>query len=305
MQPNGHVGLIELMNNKHQPEIVRASAVKVLSNYNAQNFVQDYISLLNDDAALVRGASVDVLSSINTTDYTAYFLPLLEDPKRSIRIKTFYGLAGVNESEIPEVYKESYQKVKKEFWLHLKTNADFVGSRIKKGNYYLKQGNTVKAIESLESALAIDNINNEIRLNLATLYYNNKEYKKAEKAFKTVIKQEPTYGPAYYSLALMYAELNRIDDAIVQLKKTIKIMPENIRVYYNLGLLYDKKQDYKNGEKTLISGLKVASSNEDLLYALAYLYSKSNQKEKAKNIVQRLIDLYPNNQQYRNFLNQL
>ncbi|MCL7763682.1 tetratricopeptide repeat protein [Polaribacter sp. Z014] len=305
MQPNGHVGLIELMHDKHQPELVRASATKVLSNYNAQNFVQDYISLLNDDSALVRGASVDVLSSVNSTDYTAYFLPLLEDPKRSIRIKAFYGLGGVKEADIPEVYKESYAKVKKEFYLNLKTNADFVGSRMKRGDYYLKQGNMAKAIESFESALSIDNINNQIRISLATLYYNNKEYKKAEDAFKIVIEQEPKYGPVYYSLALMYAELNRVDEAIVQLKKASKIMPDNIRVYYNLGLLYDKKKDYKNGEKALVSGLKVEGTNEGLLYALAYLYSKSDQNEKAKNIVQTLIDLYPNNQQYRNFLNQL
>ena len=115
-QPNGHVGLIELMNDKHQPEIVRASATKVLSNYNAQNFVEEYITLLNDDSALVRGASVDVLSTINTKDYTSYFLPLLEDPKRSIRIKAFFGLGSLSESEIPTVYKESYQKVKKEFF---------------------------------------------------------------------------------------------------------------------------------------------------------------------------------------------
>ena len=305
MQPNGHVGLIELMHDKHQPEIVRASATKVLSNYNAQNFVQDYISLLNDDSALVRGASVDVLGQINSTDYTGYFLPLLEDAKRSIRVKAFYGLAGVAESEIPAVYKESYQKVKKEFWLHLKTNADFVGGRIKKGDYYLKAGQLEKGIKSYESALAIDNINNQIRINLATLYYNNKEYVKAEEAFKTVIKEEPKFGPVYYSLALMYAELNRVDDAIVQLKKATKIMPDNIRVYYNLGLLYDKKQDYKNGEKALIAGLKVDATNEGLLYALAYLYSKSNQKEKAKNIVLKLVELYPNNQQYKSFLNQL
>ena len=103
----------------------------------------------------------------------------------------------------------------------------------------------------------------------------------------------------------MYAELNRVDDAIVQLKKATKIMPDNIRVYYNLGLLYDKKQDYKNGEKALIAGLKVDATNEGLLYALAYLYSKSNQKEKAKNIVLKLVELYPNNQQYKSFLNQL
>ena len=62
---------------------------------------------------------------------------------------------------------------------------------------------------------------------------------------------------------------------------------------------------FKNAEKALVSGLKVDATNESLLYALAYMYSKSNQKEKAKNVVQRLINLYPNNQQYRGFLSQL
>ncbi|AUC20765.1 hypothetical protein BTO15_00945 [Polaribacter sejongensis] len=305
MQPNGHEGLIDLMHDTHQPEIVRASATKVLANYNAQNFVEDYISLLNDDSALVRGASVDVLGGINTTDYNAYFLPLLEDPKRSVRVKAFYGLGGLAETDVPEVYKESYQKVKKEFWLHIDTNSDFVGVRMKKGDYFLKQGNIEKAIENFESAQSIDVINNQIRINLATLYYNIKEYEKAEAAFKTVIEQEPEYGPIYYSLALMYAELNREDEAIEQLKIAMVKMPDNIRVYYNLGLLYDKKQDFKNSEKALVAGLKVDAQNEGLLYALAYLYSKSDQKSKAKNIVQRLVDLYPNNQQYRNFLNQL
>ncbi len=304
-EPNGHEGLIDLMHDKHQPEIVRASATKILSNYSTQNFIKEYIKLLDDDSALVRGASIDVLSTINTTDYISYFLPLLEDPKRSIRIKAFYGLGGLPESEVPEVYRENYDKVKKEFLLQLKTNADFVGTRIKRGNYYVKAGNLEKGIESYESALDLDNINNQVRINLANLYYNNKQFVKAEEAFKKVIEQESEFGPVYYSLALLYSELNRVDDAVIQLEKAIKIMPQNIRVYYNLGLLYDKNKDYKNAEKTIVSGLKIDTNNESLLYVLAYVYSKSNQKEKAKNIVNRLIELYPNNQQYRNFLNQL
>ena len=82
-------------------------------------------------------------------------------------------------------------------------------------------------------------------------------------------------------------------------------MPENLRVYYNLGLLYEKKGDFKNAEKVFITGLKLDTSNQELLYGLAFIYAKSNQKEKAKNILQRLIELYPSNQQYRNFINQL
>jgi len=304
-QPNAHTGLLELINDKTQVEIARASAVKALSNYNPENFIDDYINWLNDKSPLVRGATVDILSEINNTDYVNSFLPLLNDPKRSIRIKAFYGLASISESQVPEKYKEVYQKVKKEFFTHLNTNSDFVGGHIKRANYYLKKGDLQKGIEGYESALKIDNIDNQARLTLANLYYNTQNYPKAEEAFKMVIKQEPEYGPTYYSLALLSAELNKTDEAIELLNTAVKKMPDNIRVYYNLSLLYDKKQDLENAEKTLIEGLKIDGNNESLLYALAYHCSKYGKNDKAKNIVIRLIQLYPNNPQYSNFLQQL
>ena len=304
-EPNAHIGLAELMNDKTQPEMVRASAVRAISNYNTEDLIEQYLSLLNDESPLVRGTTLDVLSEINTTDYATYFLPLLEDSKRSVRVKAFYGLGGLTEFQIPEKYKSSYQKVKKEFFDYLNINSDFAGGRIKRAQYYIKKGDLQAGIEGYESALEIDNINNQIRLDLANLYYNNQNFLKAEKTFKTVIEQEPEYGPVYYSLGLLYAELNRIDEAIIQMQNAANHMPTNTRIYYNLGLLYGKKQDYKNAEKTLVNGLKIDANNESLLYALAHHYSNTNQGEKAINILTKLIELYPNNSQYLSFLRQL
>ena len=304
-EPNGHLNLIELMHDKDQPEIIRASATKVLSNYNIQNFIENYIKMLDDQSALVRGASLDVLSMINTKDYTNYFLPLLQDSKRSIRIKAFFGLASFSESEIPKKYQKDYQKVKKEFWIQMNANSDFVGTRARKGDYFFKKGQISKAIEQYESALALDEVNNQIRVNLATLYYKNQQYKEAENTYLEIIKQVPEYGAAYYALALLYSEMQRVDEAIIQLKKAVVYMPNNIRIYYNLGLLYHKKQDFKSAEKSFLSGLKIDNTNENLLYALAFVYVKHNKTEKAKNIILSLLDLYPNNQQYHNFLKQL
>lgn len=122
------------MNDIAQPEMARASAVRAISNYNSENLIEQYIALQNDESPLVRGTTIDVMSEDNNTEYATYFLPLLEDSKRSIRIIAFYGLAGLTELQIPEKYKDSYQKVKKEFFDHLKTNSDFVGGRIKKAN---------------------------------------------------------------------------------------------------------------------------------------------------------------------------
>ena len=287
----GDVGLTELINDKKQSDFVRASAVKALSHYNTEGLMDKFISFLNDESPLVRGTSLDVLGGINATDYNNYFLPLLNDSKRTVRIKAFYALAGLSELQIPEKYKNSYQKVKKEFETYLNTSSDFVGGQIKRANYYLKQGNLQKALEGYEKALKIDNINNNIRLGLANLYYQNQEFQKTEDTYKTVIAQEPKYGPVYYSLGLLYAELNRIEEAIVQMQKASLLMPENMRVYYNLSLLYDKNKEVTHAEKTLLDGLKKDSNNESLLYALVYHYYNSGDIEKTKEGLNRLVQL--------------
>lgn len=305
LQPNADVGLIELMNDTLQPAIARASAARALSNYNSQNHIEAFLKLLNDESPLVRGVTIDVLGEINTPDYLNYFLPLLEDGKRSVRIKAFFALAAMDETQIPEHLKAPYKKVEKEFFIHIKSNLDFTGTNIKLANYNLKKGNIQKAIEGYEKALKIDNLNNQVRLNLANLYYTNAEFDKAEIAFNTVIEQEPKFGPAYYSLALLFAELNQTEKALVNMQMAYELMPDNIRVYYNLSLLYNKLNSPIQAENILIKGLELESTNESLLYTLAYLYANNNKKEEAKNIVVKLIELYPENNQYKAFYQQL
>ena len=302
---NGFNDLLTLVNDTTYPEIARASAVKGMTNYYDANTINEMLRFLKDDSPLVKGATLDALGTINTADYVNYFLPLLKDEKRAVRVKAFFAIGSLDENKVPKDYKEVYKKVKIEFETSLSVTSDFVGGRVKKGDYYLKKGNLAETIKAYESALKIDNINNIVRTNLANLYYRNGDFKNAENAFKTIIEQEPAYGETYYSYGLLLAELNRTQDAIKQMLLAIKYMPENIRPYYNLSLLYDKINDFKNAEEIAVRGLKKAPQNESLLYNLAYLYSKNNQVAKAKNIANQLIELYPNNTNYRAFLNQI
>ncbi|MBD1260427.1 tetratricopeptide repeat protein [Maribacter polysiphoniae] len=303
--PNGKEALLELMHDTLQPEIARASAVNGLQYYINANDLNNLMTFLEDSSPMVRGATLDVLGNINTTDYATYLLPLLKDGKRSVRVKAFYALGDLKENQIPAQYKEVYAKVKKEFFTYLYATADFVGGLAKKANYYLKKGDLPKAIDNYEKALEIDPLNNMVRTSLANLYYRNGALDKAENAFKTVIEQEPDYGPTYYSLALLLAEQGRTDEAVTQLEEAITYMPENMRVYYNLGLLYDKANERVKAKNTLLKGLKVSPTNEDLLYTLAFFYSKYGETQKAKEFGNQLVQLYPNNTNYKAFLQQL
>ncbi len=303
--PHGFEKLYELSSDTIYPEIARASAVRSMSNYYDDVAVTKMLSFLNDESALVRGATIDALNDVNSSNYLNNFLPLLNDEKRTVRIKAFLAIAGLNKLQIPETYKAAYENVEKEFNTHLEVTADFSGGRAKKALFYLKQGDVNNAILWYEKALEVDDRNNMIRTNLANLYYQNKEQLKAEEAFKLIIEQEPDYAQTYYSYALLLAEQNRVQEAIVQMQLAVKYMPDNIRFYYNLSLLYDKLGDFKKAESTVIEGLKLVPQNDSLLYILSYLYQKEGQVKKAKNIAKQLMQLYPNNQQYLSYYNRL
>jgi tetratricopeptide (TPR) repeat protein len=304
-ESNALEGLIELANDTIYPEIARASAIKIMSNYINATSIDNMIRFLDDDSPLVRAASLDVLSEINPQDYLSYALPFLEDEKRSVRVKAFFALSSLDEMQIPEIYKAAYDKVKKEFSTHLEVTADFVGGRVKKADYALRKGDLKEAIKGYESALEIDNLNNMVRTNLANLYYQDGNFDKAEESFKTIISQEPEFGQTYYSYALLLAEVERYKEAVIQMKKAINYMPDNTRLYYNISLMYDKLNDLKSAEMYVQKGLKKEATNESLLYMLAYIYSKDNRTDKAILVVEQLINYYPNNNNYINFLRQL
>jgi predicted CXXCH cytochrome family protein len=303
--PHGFETLLELTKDTIYPEIARASAVSAMRNYIDETAINTLISFLNDESPLVRGATVDVLNEVNSANVSSYILPLLKDTKRSVRVKAFMAIAALDVSQIPEAYIGVYKKVEKEFNTHLESTSDFAGGRAKKALYYAKKGDTQNAIVWYEKAIAIDSLNNMMRMNLANLYYRNKQYNEAETAFQLIIKQEPEFAQTYYSYALLLAELNKTKAAITQMEQAIRYMPNNTRFYYNLSLLYDKNGDLNKAETTAAKGLSKAPNDESLLYVLAYIYQKQGNVNKAVNIAAQLVALYPNNQQYKNFYNQL
>ncbi|NJB81266.1 tetratricopeptide repeat protein [Wenyingzhuangia aestuarii] len=298
----GKDSLMALANDTVYPNIARASAVSNLNNYVSEININDVLKFLKDDSPLVKGAAADLMFELKagTENYKA-LLPLLKDKKRAVRTKAFFALSAVPASKIPEEYKPFYNKVKIEFANVLKVGAEFSGGRMKRAQYYMSVGKIPSAIKTLEEALVLDPINNIVRTTLANLYYQNKQYIEAEKAYKTIIKQEPGFGLTNFDYGLLLNELGRPKEAIEQLKKALEFMPDNDRIVYNLALLHFKNNQTSNAISVLKTQLKRSANNTDLIYLLAYIYHQNKQIKLAKDQVEKLLQLDPNNQQYQQF----
>ena len=298
----GKDSLMMLAQDTIYPNIARASAVSSLRNYSEQINIPKVLAFLQDKSPLVKAATIDLVGDLNVAGkYYKTVLPLLKDPKRAVRVKAFFALSGVSFSNIPENYKGIYNNVKIEFANQLKATAEFTGGRMKRAEYYQKIGKKHKAIETLEQALTLDPINNIVRTTLANLYYQVKEYLKAEEAYKTIIEQEPGFGLTNYEYGLMLNELGRPNEAIIQLQKAILYMPNNDRIAYNLALLYFKNQQENNAISILKTQINRNKNNTDLIYLMAYIHNEVDEINLAKKYTKQLLEIAPNNPQYLKF----
>jgi tetratricopeptide (TPR) repeat protein len=302
--PNGSQLLKKLAQDTLQPDIARASAIHGMrENALSEAEIQGVLAFLKDDAALVRGATLDFFGEQQNSSYTNHFWPLLKDAKRAVRVKAYFALAG--QQSVPKGYEAIYKKVGEEFAHYLKATSDFVGGRVKQANYYLKNGELTKAIASYESAQKLDALDNNVRMTLGNLYYRNKQYDKAERAFRTIIEQEPEFGATYFTYALLLAEQERFNEAAQQLESSIAKAPDNQRAYYNLCLIYDRIGEKELAYTTALKGLEKQEGDVDLMYTLAFLYHKNGDSKLARPWVVKLIRLQPENQQFRAFLNEI
>jgi tetratricopeptide (TPR) repeat protein len=101
------------------------------------------------------------------------------------------------------------------------------------GNELVKRGKYVEAIKAYESGLAMEEDEN-LRSNLAILYYQNAQYNDAIKHLKVLISQYPENPSYHYDFAInlvdrfRYTDEQSIDDlyvALAEYKKAEELSP--------------------------------------------------------------------------------
>ena len=95
-------------------------------------------------------------------------------------------------------------------------------------------------------------------------------------------------GNLYYSLGLLYAEMQRPADAIRAMEDALKADPNSIRAYYNLALLYLQEGDASRALRVINDGERLAPNDRDILHAKASILQRLGRHSEAENYMRRL-----------------
>lgn len=115
---------------------------------------------------------------------------------------------------------------------------------------------------------------------MASYYYQNKEYDKAVELYEPLY--ERTQNRFYYQmLTESYLALERYKDAERLVEKRLKRYPQELSLYVDLGRVQLAKGDHKKAEKTMSSAIEKLGFDAKQLADLAQAYQNVNRNDLA------------------------
>lgn len=96
------------------------------------------------------------------------------------------------------------------------------------GMTYLKLGKKKEAFKEFQEELKVTTNMNELAwYEIAKLYWQDKKYEDAEKAFQWALKRAPTLTDVHFDLAKMYFEIGRYEDSKKEVLEVLRYDPTN------------------------------------------------------------------------------
>lgn len=97
-----------------------------------------------------------------------------------------------------------------------------------------------EAAEGYEKVLHLDPHHAPSAINLGTICYNRRAFRRAEELYRRATVSDPGYALAFFDLGNVLDELERLPDAIEAYRTAIRLVPKYADAHYNLALAYER-----------------------------------------------------------------
>lgn len=155
------------------------------------------------------------------------------------------------------------------------------------------QGDHCRALDELRLALASDDANPFLMVQLAEQYARLSDLDRAEATLKKVIEKQPLYVPAQLLMGRVLYEGQRYTRARVHLNKAIKLTPRDVEPYLVLTQLHLDQGQIDDAVK-VIEDLGAAVPGEPIGYKrLGMALAERGESAKAEKLLLRAVDRDP------------
>ena len=80
-------------------------------------------------------------------------------------------------------------------------------------------------------------------INLGTIFYNERDFLKAERMYRQATEADPEYALAFFDLGNVLDELQKLPEAIRAYERALELVPQYADAHYNLALAFERLQE--------------------------------------------------------------
>ena len=131
------------------------------------------------------------------------------------------------------------------------------------------------------------------RINIVNLYNRTRRNNLAERELRQAIELVPHEGELYYSLGLLLAEEQRLDEAVEPLSTAVELSPGDARKRYNYGLTLHHLGKRQKAEVMYLKAHETAPGDPDIVNALAVFFIQEQRWYRALTYAEKLVQLLP------------
>lgn len=269
-------------NNEQLLLIEGYSRLKLNQIFKAIGIFQNIIKLYpqNTDAKFYLG--VIYYQKHQDADAERLFNEILDDIQCD-RTYNYLGLLKLDQQKIGEAINYFQFAIKIEQY-----NAFY---HYNLGTAYSLNGWLFEAEESFKKAVRLEPTNTVYNYALAYLYYERKDYKKAQEGIENILLKEPDYADAVILKAMINAQNGNIMDAKNELQELSKTTTDNDFLYYAMAKIYKEFPLYNEAIDCLQCAINIKPESLEYLSELADCYCETEQYKVAEDIVTKVLYL--------------
>ena len=294
-----------LLKNPDQPNIARASAVSRLGERLNPAAFESIRPLLTDPDPLLRSTAARALEGLPPELKVRHLPPLLDDPVRLVRIEAARALASVPQESLDEIQRRAVQRGIAEYTTAEMTNADRPESFLNIGLIKVDQRQFDKAEAAYRAALALQPDFTQAAVNLADLYRLQGHDAEGEKTLRQALALDPQNAAAHHALGLLLIRGKKLPDAITALAEAARLDSDNPRYGYVYAVALNSTGQGPKAIQALETVLQRHPNDRDSLLALVAFQRDAGNLDAARNAARRLATLEPDNPEVRALLQQL
>ena len=156
-----------------------------------------------------------------------------------------------------------------------------------------QQGQSDDAIRNFRESLLLRPDYAIALLNLGNVYRREGNFAQAEKLLKRALELEPENPEVNYNLGMLYARQEQLPVASQYLERAVSLRPDYPDALNNLGVFFVREERYSEAEDKFKTCIRVAPTFDQGYLNLARLYVILKEKDKAREVLQILLQQQP------------